>query len=91
MTNTGIRIARLEHEVNPPPAINPPRVDITVNVQPPSEPTRERGGDGAPTLTADERAAVEAGDTLCFVYIDEPRHVSFNPDGRGGITVNTTG
>ena len=79
------RIARLERGLGPPPAINPPRVEILVNVHSPDEPERERDADGAPILSDDEAADVTAGNTHCFIFSEPPIHVSFSPNGRGGI------
>ena len=79
------RIARLERGLDPPPAINPPRVEILVNVNNPDEQERERGADGIPTLSEDEAAWVKEGNTHCFIFSEPPIHVSFSPNGRGGI------
>jgi hypothetical protein len=62
-----------------------------VNVHSPDEPEPERNADGIPILTDDEAADVMAGNTHCFIFSVPPRQVSFSPDGRGGIAVNTRG
>lgn len=87
------RLARLEHAVYPPRE-NEQRTEILVNVSPPCpDPSAEhpRGADGIPKLSDAEIADIKAGGTTCFIFSEPPRHVSFRPDGRGGIDVRTGG
>ena len=80
------RLSRIERELS---SGDESRTKITVNVHGPEEPKRTRDPEGIPTLTPDERTAVIEGETLCFVYSEEPRHVAFKPNGRGGVAVST--
>ena len=87
------RIARLEREANPRRE-NERRTEILVNVSPPCcDPTADhpRDADGIPKLSDAEIADIKAGGTTCFIFSEPPRHVSFRPDGRGGIDVRTGG